>query len=183
MDIIAELNMGFISRFDHLASIRFWAKLDSLAELIVQEFELSDLAAVSEPSGETSRAKYPVEAFVDNLTRLEERTVDKENDIYLVPYSPRTGARLENHESLRPDQLCRLDLSEDAEVKLTQGQYAGDTGEVVGKQLEGHWKIRFQHPLKPGARLKRPFERILGTWWVAAAVMGKVPQIPVVNVV
>ena len=176
------LGVRFISRYDHLASIRFWAKLDSLAELIVQEFELSDLAPASGPSGETSRATYPVEAFVDNLKLLEERTVDKENDIYLVPYS-RTGARLENHESLRPDQLCRLDLSEDAEVQLTQGQYAGDTGEVVGKQLEGHWKIRFQHPLKPGARLKRPFERILGTWWVAAAIMGKVPQIPVVNVV
>ena len=163
-----------------MASIRLWAKLDTLAEVLVQEF--GELGAELGPAAGPSRATYPVEAFVSNRRLLKERTVDRENDIYLVPYNPTTGVRLENHESLLTDQLCRLDLSEDAQVKLTQGLYAGDTGEVVGKQLEGHWKIRFQHPLKPGAKLKRPFERILGTWWVAAAVMGRVPQIPVVNV-
>ena len=168
------------SRYDHLVSIRFWAKLDILAKLILEE--LSDLGPHSVPPAGPTRAYYPVESFVSNRSLLEERTVDKENDIYLVPFSPSTGVRLENHESLLPSQLTRLDLSEDAEVKLTQGLYAGDTGEVVGKQLEGHWKIRFQHPLKPGAKLKRPFERILGTWWVASAIMGCVTQIPVVNV-
>ena len=168
------------SRYDHLVSIRFWAKLDILAKLILEE--LSDLGPHSVPSAGPTRAYYPVESFVSNRSLLEERTVAKENDIYLVPYSPFTGVRLENHESLLPSQLTRLDLSEDAEVKLMQGLYAGDTGEVVGKQLEGHWKIRFQHPLKPGANLKRPFERILGTWWVASAIMGEVIQIPVVNV-
>ena len=158
-------------------SLRFWAKLDSLAGLLFQELELDP-----QPCPSSARSVYPVEAFVSDPKRLEERTVDKEKDIYLVPYDPSSGVRLKDFEALPASQLTRLDLSEDAQVKLTQGMYAGDTGEVVGKQLEGHWKIRFQHPLKPGAKLKRPFERILGTWWVAAAVMGEVTHIPVVNI-
>jgi len=100
-----------------------------------------------------------------------------EEDIFYVPYDGSTGKR-----NTDENELLRLDLREDAVVKLTSGQFKGDEGEVVGKQLEGHYKIRFKHALKPGAKLKMPFERILGTWWVKQAQQGLVEQIPLVNV-
>ena len=110
-------------------------------------------------------------------TAEKEPSVGGEEDVFYVPYDGETGKR--NKETT---ELLRLDLREDSLVKLTGGQFAGDEGEVVGKQLEGHYKIRFKHALKPGAKLKMPFERVLGTWWVEQAVKGLVEQIPVVNV-
>ena len=64
-------------------------------------------------------------------------------------------------------QLSRLQLVLDG---------TGDEGEVVGKQNEGHYKIRFKHALKPGSKLKAPFERVLGTWWIEAAAGTPLPS-------
>ncbi|CAK0816877.1 unnamed protein product [Prorocentrum cordatum] len=111
-----------------------------------------------------------------------------EEDLFLVPYEAATGRRIKeaagSSEKGEPisGQLTQLDLREGATVKLVIGPHAGDDGEVVGKQKEGHYRIRFRHALKPGAKLKAPFERILGTWWVEAAVKGEVEVLPVVNV-
>lgn len=113
--------------------------------------------------------------------------VQPEKDLFLVPYEATTGRRINegagsNEKGEFTKQLTQLDLREGATVKLVMGPHAGDDGEVVGKQKEGHYRIRFRHALKPGAKLKAPFERILGTWWVDAAVKGEVEVLPVVNV-
>ncbi|CAD7973383.1 unnamed protein product [Amoebophrya sp. A25] len=84
--------------------------------------------------------------------------------------------------ALDPAKLTKLDLREDASVRLCIGPHIGDDGEVVGKQREGHYKIRFKHALKPGAKLKAPFERILGTWWIEALMKGEVEVAPILNV-
>ena len=68
----------------------------------------------------------------------------------------------------------QLDLREGATVRLVAGPHTGDEGVVTSKNREGHWRLRFMHQLKKGSKLKRPFERVLGTWWVEAAVQGKV---------
>lgn len=59
---------------------------------------------------------------------------------------------------------------------------AGDVGEVVGRDRQGHYIIIFQHRLKPSSKLTRPFERRLGAWWVNHALEGTVIQLPIVNV-
>ena len=63
-----------------------------------------------------------------------------------------------------------LDLREGARVRLTCGPHAGDEGVVVGRNNEGHWRITFRHRLKKTAKLKMPFQRVLGSWWVEAAM-------------
>lgn len=67
---------------------------------------------------------------------------------------------------------------------LVSGPYKGDTGVVVGTRgKEKHYVIRFRHSIKKGSKLKVPFERILGLWWLEAAANGaSVPALPLVNV-
>eukprot|EP00505_MAST-04D_sp_SCG-Rhode-Island_P005367 Stramenopile-MAST_4_protein_5367 len=74
-----------------------------------------------------------------------------------------------------------LDLREGAKVRLTCGPYKGDEGEIVGKNAEGHYRIRFRHALKKGKTLKMPFERILGNWWVTSLTAGRSAYAPVVQ--
>lgn len=104
--------------------------------------------------------------------------------MFRVPYSS-SGHRVESDSLGVMDctNFIVLDLREGARVRLTAGPYAGDEGEVIGNNLEGHYRIVFNHKLNPSKELRRPFERVLGSWWVTAAVAGSVPQIPVVNIV
>ena len=92
-------------------------------------------------------------------------------DVYRVPYT-RTGVRSDNY--------TLLDLREDSRVRLTGGPYEGDEGLVLGKNREGHLRIQFYHLV---GKTRRPFESVLGSWWIEAAVKGEVDLIPIVNVV
>ena len=73
-----------------------------------------------------------------------------------------------------------LDLRVGRRLKLVSGPHVGDEGEVIGKNREGHYRIQFMHTIGK-AGVKKPFETIMGSWWVEAAVKGTVPTIPVVN--
>ena len=75
-----------------------------------------------------------------------------------------------------------LDLREGSMVRLTVGPHAGDLGEVQGRDRHGHFVITFQHKLKKTSKLTRPFQRKLGAWWVEAALVGRVPSMPIVTV-
>lgn len=91
--------------------------------------------------------------------------------------------------------LLHWNLSAGAKLRLVSGPYAGDVGEVDGLDREGHYNIRFMHPLKPKPTGKgkvsseeqqkagklQPMMRKLGWWWVEAAVAGTVDELPVVN--
>ena len=65
----------------------------------------------------------------------------EKNDVFSIPYDLQTG-KFTNERTI-------LDLREGAKVKLTCGPYAGDIGEVTGKNRDGHYRIRFRHRLKP----------------------------------
>ena len=85
-------------------------------------------------------------------------------DYFYIPYNRHNGERSSISLSDQ-QQKIGLDLREGARVRLTCGPYAGDVGEIVGKNRDGHYKIRFLHKLKPNKPLRMPFERLLGRWW------------------
>eukprot|EP00930_Biecheleria_cincta_P098581 TRINITY_DN90241_c0_g1_i1.p1 TRINITY_DN90241_c0_g1~~TRINITY_DN90241_c0_g1_i1.p1 ORF type:complete len:468 (-),score=62.87 TRINITY_DN90241_c0_g1_i1:10-1248(-) len=208
-DDIAALRI--YSKLDRLAAFMM-REISGMKEIVegshccgeVVKVQVADIdqATHTEIMVEVNRIVYPPNI---NETYLHNRKI--KDDVFLVPYDPKTGRRFmelnqifasnpslnkgseEAREMLKAkvrqldvSTLTKLDLREDSEVKLTLGPHTGDEGEVVGKQNEGHYKIRFKHALKPGSKLKAPFERILGTWWIEAAVKGEVEMLPVVNI-
>ncbi len=114
---------------------------------------------------------------VDNMnTRfvpalLPEFCID--NDIYLIPYD-NMGFKSNYIKSV-------LNLREGSTVKLTSGPYATDEGTVIGKSNEGHYKIQFSHSVGK-SKVPRPFERLLGSWWIQSAIFGSVEIFPIVNI-
>jgi len=90
-----------------------------------------------------------------------------EGDIYEVPYNAKG--------LYDPSSKMILDLSEGAHlvIPIEGAMNQGAPGQVVGKR-NGHWSISIEEG-------KGPCRRLLGRWWVDAALRGAVPSIPVVN--
>lgn len=156
------------TQYDHLASLRIYGCMDHVFELLTEELELGDT--------------IPPADYTYSFAVPEER--QPEPDVYLVPYS--ADGRCLGEKCALSDML-RWDLRVDAKLVLTQGQFAGDLGDMVGRNKEGHFKIRFFHEIgkkKSGQKsFKAPMERTLGTWWVEAVIKGKVNMLPCVNAV
>lgn len=143
---------------DDRACLRIFAKIDRVADALARELAV-DVPPAHDPD---------VDVDVDS----EEASVRWSN-VAMVPYGP-DGVRLEGGE------LRKLDLSEDARVRITMGPFAGDEGEVVGHTKQGHWKIRFMHTIK--GTWKAPMEHRLGRWWLDEAINGQLPMCPVVSI-
>ena len=73
-----------------------------------------------------------------------------------------------------------LDLREGAKVRVTAGMFKGDLGTITGKNREGHYRVQIEHQIKKGGKLRAKVPKILGTWWVEAAVKGQIDLLPVV---
>ena len=93
-------------------------------------------------------------------------------DVFAIPY----GAEGANTEG----EYRTLDLREGQRIRITMGQYKGDEGEVVGKQRQGHYKIRVWHTVK--GTWKVPQEHVLGRWFMAEAVRGLLPSFPIESI-
>ena len=70
---------------------------------------------------------------------------------------------------------------------LTGGPHEGDIGRVMGKNEDGHYRIRFENSFNRTLNMKmRPFSLWLGSWWIdeAARGFGIVPKgkVPFVTV-
>ena len=63
---------------------------------------------------------------------------------------------------------------------MTCGMHEGAIGECVGKNREGHYRVRFMLTVK--GKFKAPMVMLLGSWWVEAAIKGEVEQLPFVNI-
>jgi hypothetical protein len=101
-----------------------------------------------------------------------------EEDVYLIPYDE-NGNRL----PLDSNNRQHLDLREDAVVRLTCGQFAGDKGVVISKHSEGHFRIQFRHNIGGAKKtFMAPMLRTLGWWWIQEATEGRLQSVPVVNV-
>jgi hypothetical protein len=141
---------------DELASLRIYARLDQVFQMIADSLQLHLTTQNYQLPG------FPVE-------------LNPEPFVYWVPYDEHGHRTTADHPKLR------WDLREDQRLRLTAGQFAGDEGEVVGINSEGHIKIRFFHAIGSG-KFKAPMERTLGTWWIQAAVEGTVHYLPIVNI-
>lgn len=184
-DLSKNISYGLVlcnlqeTAYDEKCVLRIYCSLDKLGMLLEQELLSSISQSIEEEGAESAK-----QTLFDTKSTYEEDD-DDEDDIFFVPYDAITGDRLNTSigAAASSDNLLRLDLREGAQLRLTGGEFEGDVGEVVGKQSKGHYKIRFKHALKPGATLKMPFERVLGTWWIEQMQKGLVHRIPVVNVI
>lgn len=156
------------TQFDNMTCLRIFAKLDVVMTMLQAELGLS-----------VDHVRYVPKSI---------RGATDEEDVFRIPYDtdgclvlPRGKAGVDNYAN-----CTTLNLKVGSVVKLTNGPYKGDEGYVLGKNFEGHYRIQFMHVLDrlsdPFAQ-PRPFETILGCWWVEVAVNGKLPSIPVVNVI
>jgi len=107
-------------------------------------------------------------------------------DVFRLPlYDRQTGA-LKNMDKNKETQIHQedmiLDLREGSIVKICGGPKDGDEGEVVGKDKYGNYKIRFRHLKGKHSKTKVLIERRFGVWWISEAVIGKVPQLPIMNI-
>ena len=140
------------TQHDSLACLRIYAPADDVMKLLAEEL-----------------------GFATTLRDCAFRRGGEWSLPMRVPYD-QYGHRTDGSET------TLLDLREGARVRISAGPYAGDEGEVIGTNLEGHIRIVFNHKLHPKKPLRRPFERVLGLWWIEAAEAGSVVQMAIVNV-
>lgn len=146
------------TQFDHLSALRIFAPIDTVMKLLLQQLKLQ----LPKP-------------------RVNGTSSASVQDYFYIPYNRHNGERSSISLSDQQQKIC-LDLREGARVRLTCGPYAGDVGEIVGKNRDGHYKIRFLHKLKPNKPLRMPFERLLGRWWTKTLCNGAVSRSPIVPV-
>lgn len=74
------------------------------------------------------------------------------------------------------------DLRVGASVTVTSGPGSGYVGEIIGKNSEGHYRVRLPLQREGHADQGKALRTyILGKWWVETAVTGKAPLLPIVN--
>jgi len=146
------------TQHDGIASLRIFADINHVFKLLMDELglELPDMS-------QSRRVKYPA-ASVESDGRIK------------LPLYDATGERAEGGLT-----NTTLNLAEGAMVKLTDGPYAGDQGEVVSCGPV-YYTIRFQHKLKKNNVGTQPMERALGRFMVEALVNGELEKMPIVNV-
>lgn len=159
------------TQMDRLASLRIFGRIDEVALLLAEELQLP--LPKLHPAPQTTwreAAEYLIPAVWPEFLGAPEA------DVFEVPYDAR-GCRFLEGEAL--PARTRLDLTEGSRLLVTDGLYAGDEGEVLGRSKEGIWRIRISHEVKKGFEAKVPL--VLGWWWVEAALRGSLSRLPVVT--
>jgi hypothetical protein len=152
------------TQFDHLACLRIYADIDDVTRMLLDTMNMTIEAEAIDTVMSSGKIK---DQF---LTVNTERGHTSTADVYRVPY---------NSEGVRCDEYSLLDMREGSKMRLTGGPYQGDEGLILGKNREGHFRIQFYHLV---GKTRRPFESVLGSWWIQAAVQGDVELIPIVNI-
>jgi hypothetical protein len=151
---------------DETASLRIFAKLDRVAELLAQEMGFAI------PSDDPSIEMFPranVEPVFTNL-----------------PYHGKSGRRV----PVGGKTMMTLDLRVGAKLRLLgqpewdrvavakwdkdttlRDELKGAVAVVIGRRDDGHFTL-----LVGGVQ-----QRVLGSWWIKEAVEGKLERLPVVN--
>jgi NAD-dependent SIR2 family protein deacetylase len=177
--------------YDSQCSLRIFAKIDTVMELLSTELSITHLV---HPMGYNHSPPLP-------------EGCQLEPDVFRLPFST-SGLSLltRRNAASRKDFFSRffcglnspsvqstggiiLDLRLGHRVQLTGGPYEGDVGVVVGKTVDGHYRIRFTDSVNPTFNiLRRPFTLILGSWWIHEASHGytictgsKLPVLPYLN--
>lgn len=182
------------TQFDHLSCLRIFAPIDKVMKMLLLELDLT--IPTTSPSLQSSRISKQINLAIPENWLIDKYTPDvtsgktSEEDVFTVPYNQKgyllTAITTESYGDNIASPLSTkttLNLQIGSKVILTQGPHAGDEGEVIGKNLEGHYRIQFSHLLSKKTGVRRPFESLLGSWWVQAAVQGTVARLPVYNVI
>jgi NAD-dependent SIR2 family protein deacetylase len=150
---------------DEVCSLRLFAKIDTVMEMLAEELGISDAV---KPMGYLHQPKLPSECIV-------------QKDVFSVPF---------DMDGTRSETGGRIvwDLREGSTLMLTGGPHEGDIGRVMGKNEDGHYRIRFENSFNRTLNMKmRPFSLWLGNWWIeeAAHGFGIVPggKVPFVTIV
>jgi hypothetical protein len=89
-----------------------------------------------------------------------------EPDVFRIPFDA-CGQPSKNGET------TVWDLRIGRYVKLTGGPYAGDLGQIIAKNEEGHYCLLFENSVNTTFHVRRrAFQLWLGAWWVDMACQG-----------
>jgi hypothetical protein len=164
------------TQHDSIASLRIFSRIDEVMTLLYQVFQ-PPLPPIDMEAEYIPQIDLPSQRF----GRLEAvGRVDR--DVYRIPYD--SQGTLISDPLQREESNTILDLSVGREVVMVSGPYAGDQGRVTKRTPGGHFKITFIHTLDYRKNViigPYEMEHVLGAWWIEAAVLGTLPQIPLVN--
>mmetsp|Transcript_10899 Transcript_10899/g.19421 ORF Transcript_10899/g.19421 Transcript_10899/m.19421 type:complete len:506 (-) Transcript_10899:119-1636(-) len=159
------------TQYDHLASLRIFAKLDEVFALLAVEMGIAE------------KVKPPDLVY---QPQCADRSVIEE-DVFWVPF---------DENGCPSEKKTVWDLRPGNRVKITGGPYEGCIGQIAGKNKTGHYKISCKHfnitgnafadqQLPIHLMVKRDFTLWLGNWWLHEATngFGILPggKIPLVN--
>lgn len=95
------------------------------------------------------------------------------------PRSP--SPRHRTKDVFRTKSGATLDLRDGAELTIGPGPNEGQRACVLGKNAQGHYRVAIDHQRSAEGKLSWREVRLLGSWWVDAAIAGDVARLPVVN--
>jgi hypothetical protein len=153
------------TQYDSIASLRIFSRIDQVMEMLHEILELP-----------------PIDMEADYIPQIPPSQLIQK-DTFQIPYD-QEGNLLPADPDQRETESTILKLSLGSEVMMVSGPYQGDRGRVILKTSTGHYKIEFTHTLDYRRNeVVEPYlmDHILGSWWIEAAVLGTLPQIPLVN--
>jgi len=142
---------------DANSSVRIFATIDKVFEMLAQELSLSTCQSSEQLSCPVPEMYLPL---------------GSDEHVFSVPYD-QDGKLVEDGE-----HRVALDLRDNAKAVITIGKNKGQSARVLGRNADGHYRIALTH--NDGANWNEV--RLLGRWWPAAAVAGEVQQIPLMSV-
>lgn len=152
------------TQHDSIASLRIFSRIDNVFSMLNEILQLP-----------------PVDMTVNYLPRIPSESMTAD-EVYRVPYDIHGNYITDPEE--RETSSTILNLSIGSKVIMVSGPYQGDRGKIIQKTPNGHYKIEFVHTLDYRKNVTvEPYRKdhIMGSWWVEAAVLGTLPQIPIVN--
>jgi hypothetical protein len=160
------------TQYDDRSALRIFALLDDV------------MAALAAELGIPIPPQAPYAPKIPRAARLAQ-------DVFDVPYDNRgrlvtgtgSGSGSGSGGSGAKGARARWNLQPGARVRVTRGPGAGFTGKITGKSSEGHYRVTLPCQ-REGSKThgKGQNTYLLGSWWVQAAVEGKVDMLPIVNV-
>jgi NAD-dependent SIR2 family protein deacetylase len=157
------------TKLDHLASVRIFATIDDTMRLLAQKLQI--------------HGRFEADAQDNNLKEIVPKNAEDANNIFNLPYDSRSGKKNSS------DQLHPFDFREKAFVKINGGPHDGAAGFVSNIRSDGHYKMTFfVSPFKGHnvdtveseiARTLRPYNCIMGRWWIEGAKSRSIQEMPV----
>jgi len=146
---------------DSIASLRIFAKIDDVMQLLAKKMSLS----------------VPKKSTMYDWPAHRSAKAVLAEDVFQVPYDA-AGNFTKDVSKWQP-----WNLQAGARVRLTSGPGKGYLGTVVGKSHLGNYAVELPCT-REGSKDqgKKRVHYALGPWWVNTAIAGAWPYLPVVNI-